>query len=186
MFDALASIIGDIGGTMLQGNFNAREAEKNRNFQANMSNTARQRDVADLKAAGLNPVLAAGYGGTAPSGSTASISAPSLGSTYNSARGVSQQGALIKAQIEQAKSASALNLSTARKAAADTILTNQNSRRAAVEADAAEFLGGDLKGAVGSVHSARGVAEAGGSLWNSIKGAAKSATRYGRAWLSTK
>lgn len=52
--------------------FNSAEAEKNRQWQEHMSNTAHQREVKDLIAAGLNPVLSANAGASTPGGATAS------------------------------------------------------------------------------------------------------------------
>lgn len=66
--------------------FNAQQAQLNRDWQEYMSNTAHQREVADMMAAGLNPVLSAmgGTGAAVTSGAQASGVMPSGGQMIQS------------------------------------------------------------------------------------------------------
>ena len=76
--------------------FNQTEAAKNRNWQALLSNTAHQREVRDLMAAGLNPVLSAMNGNGASVGSGAT------------AQGVTSQGA--KGDVDTSANGAIANL----------------------------------------------------------------------------
>lgn len=69
--------------------YNSSEAQKNRDWQTNMSNTAVQRALADYKAAGFSPLAVLGSGGAStPSGSAAHSSASSSRGGATDAAGI--------------------------------------------------------------------------------------------------
>lgn len=72
-------------------------------FQRSMSNTAYQRSMADMKKAGLNPILAGKLGGAStPAGAMAST--PAFGTTMANLNSQAGQMRLQKAQVEQQES----------------------------------------------------------------------------------
>jgi hypothetical protein len=95
------------GGSLFSSALSYRNAQTNRRFQANMSNTAYSRAMADMKRAGLNPILAGKMGGmSTPIGAQANIGNPGLAYAQGaglaaSARQADEQANLIAENAKQ-------------------------------------------------------------------------------------
>lgn len=73
--------------------YNSAQAAKNRAWQEQMSNTAYQRAVEDMRKAGINPILAYQQGGAStPGGAQGTISGASMGLASSSAASASALG----------------------------------------------------------------------------------------------
>lgn len=62
--------------------FNADQAQKQMDFQKDMSSTAHQREVADLRLAGLNPILSVNRSGASTPAGAAGSGVSSAGASY--------------------------------------------------------------------------------------------------------
>lgn len=118
--NALGSITGSLLGSAAQNHYNSANAEQANKWNVENYQHRYQWAVDDMRAAGLNPVLAAtnGIGGSISGASAASVGMSDIGSTMNSARAAS-------AAERQAKNAEHLAISQIEKNVAEADSTRQ-------------------------------------------------------------
>lgn len=83
--------------------FNSGEAAASRGWQEQMSNTAYQRRMSDLRAAGLNPMLAISQGGASVSGGASASFTPVQAGLISSAAATRQAGASESQAVTSAR-----------------------------------------------------------------------------------
>lgn len=152
MFDFLtapvAGLAGDIGGML----FGSSEADKNRGWQENLSNTAIRRRVKDMKAAGINPLLAAqGIGASTPGGGIPTPTNVSSGLTSGLSQNIQRKSMQAQVAKQQAETESARVTASLDKKMLDYLDEHPDIQQSVIQMMLLNRLGGQIPGWIGGI-----------------------------------
>jgi hypothetical protein len=173
------SAAGSALGALGSQDFNAQQAQLGRDYQTYMSDTSMQRRIADLKAAGLSPMLAYSQGGAStPSGATASSNA----NAGESAAGAGSTARQININREQALSTIELQDQQARLAGSQAL--NQDSQSAINDYELSHMMPAKQKNILQDTLTKQAFARASIANAQNTEYLLPQAAKIGSAWAS--